>query len=68
MKIDVWYFSCVIWLIDWFGWFKVLCELAMCDLLDVDIELYGLLLTKVEIMRFQVLLKPVPKKPQSKIC
>ena len=36
---------CVIWLCDWLGWVKVLCKLVMCDLLDVDIELCGVLLT-----------------------
>ena len=36
-----------------------MCELAMCDLLDVDVELCGVLLTYVEIMRFQVLPKPL---------
>lgn len=36
-----------------------MCELAMCNLLDVDIELCRLLLIEVEIMRFLVLPKPV---------
>ena len=38
-------YSHVIWLCDWFGWVEILCELAMCDLLDVGVELCGVLLT-----------------------
>ena len=36
---------CVIWLYGWLGWVEVWCELAMCDLLDVDVELCGVVLT-----------------------
>ena len=43
----------------------MLCELVMCDMLDVDVELCGVLLPRVEIMRFQVLLKLVPVKLRS---
>jgi len=57
----------VIWLYDWLGWVEVWCELSMCDLLDVDVELCGVLLTYVEIMRFQVSPKRVLLKPWSRI-
>ena len=43
----------------------MLCELSMCDLLDVNVELCGVLLTLVEIMRFKVLPKSVQVKPKS---
>ena len=36
----------------------------MCYLLDMDVELCGVLLTWVEIMRFQDLPKPVSVKRQ----
>ena len=38
-------FSYVIWLFDWFEWVELLCELAMCDFLDVDVDLYGVVFT-----------------------
>jgi len=38
-------FSVFPMLFDWFGWVEVLCKLAMCDFLDVDVELCGVLLT-----------------------
>ena len=41
-------FNCiyhVIWLYDWLEWVKVWCELVMCHLIDVDVELCGVLLT-----------------------
>jgi len=41
-------FNCiyhVIWLYGWLEWVEVWLELVMCDLLDVDVELYGVLLS-----------------------
>ena len=56
-------FLMLYWICDWFGWVEVLCELVICDLLDMDVELCRVLLTWVKIMRFQALPKFVLVKP-----
>jgi len=57
----------VIWLYGWLEWVEVWLELVICEFLDVDVELCGVLLSKVEIMRFQILPKPISVKLQSQI-
>ena len=42
----------IIWLYGWLEWVEVWLELVMCEFLDVDVELCGVLLSYVEIMRF----------------
>ena len=44
---------CVIWLYDRLEWFEVCLELVMCEFLNMDVELCGVLLSwKYEILDF----------------
>ena len=43
---------CVIWVYNRLEQVEVCLEWVMCEFLDVDVELCGVLLGEVEIMRF----------------